>query len=66
MTRPDGRLLRYYDALKRIASYEDPEWILKHGENQWGLPGRECLIMSYENVLDEARRAVKGRKRPKP
>ena len=56
---------RYYDALKRIAAYSDPEWIRKHGEKQWGLPTDECLTMAYENVLSEARGVVRGKRRPK-
>jgi hypothetical protein len=50
--------LHYFDALRRIAAYSDPEWIREHGEEEWGLPPSECLEMAYENVLSEARRAV--------
>jgi len=41
--------IRYFDALKRIASYTPPE-----------------IEMAYENVIQEAKIAVRGKRRPKP
>lgn len=64
MTEPLELARRYYDALKRIASYETAERLLKHGERAYGLPGEEVLEMSYENMHAEARAAIKGKKRP--
>jgi hypothetical protein len=63
--KPQSAAQRYYDALKRITCYAKPEWIRKHGEGTWGLPGEECLEMSYENIQAEAREAIKGRRRPR-
>lgn len=50
---------RQIDALKRIAAYSDPDWIMENGEAEWGLPPGECLKMAYENVLHEAREAIR-------
>lgn len=56
---------RYYDALKRIASYMTPDKLRKCAEGEYGLPFHEALEYAYENILDEARRATYGRRRPK-
>jgi hypothetical protein len=55
---------RLFTALKRITCYETAARLLKHGD--CGLPGPEALEMAYENVLEEAKRAVKGVRMPKP
>lgn len=55
---------RLYDALKRIAAYESPEWLNKNSERAYGLSGEEAIGMAYENVLQEARSAIKGVRRP--
>lgn len=55
---------RYFDALKRISSYQSVAHLRKHSERDWGLSFEEALEMAYENVIDDARRAVKGRRRP--
>lgn len=57
---------RYFDALKRIASYQSPERLKKNSWDDWGLDdGNEALEYAYENVLLEARAALKNRRRPK-
>lgn len=56
--------LRYFDALKRIASYQSPEQLRRVSEKQYGLEYVEALEMAYENVIDEAKFAVKGRRKP--
>ena len=56
---------RYFDALRRIASYDPPERIRKHSERDYGLPGDEVIEYAYENVINDARLAIKGRRRPK-
>lgn len=56
---------RYFDALKRIArDYMTPEQ-LRRKASQYGLSFAEMLEMSYENLQDEAKHAIKGRRRPK-
>lgn len=56
---------KLWDVMKRIASYQDPEKLKKDSLKQLGLPGEEAIEMAYENVLSEARSAVKGVRRPK-
>ena len=56
---------RYFDALKRITKYQSPEHLRKHSERDWGLNFEEALEMAYENVVGDARRAIKGKRRPK-
>lgn len=61
--------LRYFDALKRIAAYETPDQLRRGASREkpeWGIGFEEALEYAYENVLDEARRATKGRRRPQP
>lgn len=55
----------YFDALKRIASYQSPDQLRRCAERQYGLPSDEAIEYAYENVLDEAKAAVKGKRRPK-
>jgi hypothetical protein len=55
---------KYYDALKRITMYDTPERLRKHAEKDYGLSGDEAIEMAYENVLNEARMAIKGKRRP--
>ncbi len=57
---------RYFDALKRITAYQSPERLLKKSWDDWGLEdGTEALEYAYENVLQEAKSAIKNRRRPK-
>ena len=57
---------RYFDALKRIAAYQSPERLKNNSWDDWGLDdGNEALEYAYENVLQEAKQAVKNRRRPK-
>lgn len=56
---------RYYDALKRITKYQTPEQIMRRAEKQYGLSGKEALEMAYENIQQEARNAIVGKRRPK-
>jgi len=56
---------RYFDTLKRIASYQSPEWLRKHGEDEYGITSDEALEYAYENAINDAKRAVKGKRRPK-
>lgn len=54
----------YFDALKRIASYQSPTSLKKIAGRQYGLDPGEAVEMAYENVIAEAKAAIKGRKRP--
>jgi hypothetical protein len=56
---------QYFDTLKRIARYSSPEHLRDHSEEEYGLLFDEALEMAYENVIEEARTAIKGRRRPK-
>jgi hypothetical protein len=56
--------VRLFSALKRITHYERPERLLTHYERTYGVPGREAVEMAYDNVLEEARRAVRGVRLP--
>ncbi len=56
---------RYFDALKRIAAYSSPEHLRDHSEKEYGLLFDEALEMAYENVIEEARAVIQGRRRPR-
>lgn len=63
----DELILRLYGALKRISQYQTPERLKKHSAKDWGLDdGNEALEYAYENVLFEAKAAIKGVRLPKP
>ena len=55
---------RYFDALKLITNFGDTDWLRKNGESAYGLTYEEVLEMAYDNVLQEARKALHGRRRP--
>lgn len=56
---------RYFDALKRITVYHSVEQLRRKSEKDYGLNWTEALEYAYQNVIDEARQAVRGRRRPK-
>lgn len=56
---------RYYDALKRITQYQSVERLQRSSEKDWGCGYPEALEYAYENVVEDARRAIKGKRRPK-
>lgn len=60
-----SREQKLYDALKRIASYTDPEKLDERACEKLGLSVEEALSMAYENVLAEARATIRGMRRPK-
>ena len=51
---------RFRQALKRISIYSSPEWFERHSERQYGLSPEEGIRMAYENVIGEARAALRG------
>lgn len=65
MTDTPIKAKRLYDALKRTAAYQSPEKIRRFGAKQWGLDdASEAIEMAYENVLEEAKSAIRGMRRP--
>lgn len=61
---PDSREQKLYDALKRITQYDSPAKINRTAGKRYGLSPEEVLEMAYENVLEEAKAAIRGMKRP--
>lgn len=57
--------VKLYEALRRISRYETPDRLRRSGEKQYGLPGEEVVELAYENIQEEARRAIKGVRLPK-
>lgn len=57
---------RFYIALKRITAYMTPAQLRRNSEREYGLDHAEALEMAYENVIDEAREALRGYRKPKP
>ena len=55
---------RYFDVLKRITRYQTVDQLRRHAQEEWGVQFEEALGYAYENVIDEARRAVKDKRRP--
>jgi hypothetical protein len=56
---------RYFDMLKRITLYQSVEHLRKHSQRDWALPFEEALEMAYENIISDAQRAIRGKRRPK-
>lgn len=52
--------IKLFDALKRIAAYETPDRLHRHADKAYGIDGAEAIEYAYENVLSEAKHAVKG------
>ncbi|MHC1780996.1 MAG: hypothetical protein AB9922_12255 [Bacteroidales bacterium] len=47
-------------SLKAIRNYQTPSQLRKNSEKDWGLEYTEALEMSYENIQEEAKYALKG------
>lgn len=57
---------RYYDILKHIArNYQTPDQLRRNSEKEYGLDAEEAIEYAYENVIFDAQRAIKGKRRPK-
>lgn len=56
---------RYYDALKIIAAYMDVDKLRNKSVKLYGVDYPEALEYAYENVLETAKAAIAGKKRPK-
>lgn len=55
---------RYFDALKRITRYMTVAQLRRRAGGDYGLEQSEALEYAYENVIEEARAAIRGRRRP--
>lgn len=62
----EDKLMRLFTALKRIAAYDSLERLRRDSERSYGLDYEEALEMAYDNVLEEAKSAIKGMRAPKP
>ncbi len=56
---------KMYDALKRISKYMSPDKMRRQSQKLYGLEPDEAIEMAYENVVQEAKDAIKGVRRPK-
>lgn len=65
MERKVLREQKLWDALYRISHYQQPEHLRKFAERDWGLSENEAVDMAYENVIQEAKNAIRGSRRPK-
>ncbi len=52
--------LKLLRSLRRIAAYHSPESLHRHAEKSYGCSGEEAVEMAYENVISDAKNAVKG------
>ncbi len=57
VTALEQRLLA---ALKEIAAYQTPEQLHRRSHKDWGCGAEDAIEMAYDNVLNTAKRAVKG------
>lgn len=55
---------RMYDALRQIASYTQPGKLRRTAQKEYGLDPEEAIEMAYENVIEEAKGAIRGMRRP--
>jgi len=62
---PSNNEFAYFNALKRIAGYQSPDKLHRSAEKQYGLSGSEAVEMAYENVIAEAKAAIRGKRAPK-
>lgn len=56
---------RLYNALVRISKYDSPKKLRRDAEREYGLTPDEALELAYENVIQEAKSALKGVRKPK-
>lgn len=55
---------KLYDALKCISLYMSPDRLARNAEKLYGLQPEEALSMSYENIINQAKEAIRGLRRP--
>jgi hypothetical protein len=56
---------RFHAALKEIASYMTPAQLRRESSGRYGLEHTEALEMAYENVVNTAKWALKGYRKPR-
>jgi hypothetical protein len=56
---------KFHAALKRISSYMPADKLRRQAEKLYGLEGDEAIEMAYENVIAEAKQALKGYRKPR-
>lgn len=57
--------LRLYAALKRITQYQTVANLRRYAVQDYGVDGNEAVEYAYENVIWEAKAAIKGVRLPK-
>lgn len=58
--------IKLYTALHRIANdYMTSEQLHRRSPKMYGLDGSEAIEMAYDNILLEAKAAIKGVRKPK-
>lgn len=57
---------RLWVALKRITQYQSVESLRRYARRDYGIDGEEAVEYAYENVLSEAKSAIKGVRISKP
>jgi hypothetical protein len=62
----EQKILKLYNALKRISAYASPERLHRCAEKEYGVRGSEAIEMAYENVIAEAKDALRGFRLPNP
>ena len=55
---------RFWRALHTISKYMSPRELQTKSERVYGLPPSEATEYAYENVLNTAKGAIKGTRRP--
>lgn len=56
----NNQILKMYSALKTITKYQSAEKLRKDSKKEWGLDFTEAIEMSYENIQQTAKDAIKG------
>lgn len=48
------------NALRRISAYSSPDHLRRNSGKEYGLDSAESIEMAYDNVIAEAKNAVRG------
>ena len=57
---------KLFDALKRITQYQTLAQLRRSADRDYGVDYVDALERAYENIIQEAKIAVRGKKRPSP
>ncbi len=66
LTVPTELEKRLYAALYRISKYQSIASLRRYAERDYGVGAEEAIEMAYENMIEDAKRAIKGIRKPKP